>query len=76
MQHDEAGTGRKPALKEGDTVEVLRARREDRPGSPQSDNWVKAKVVANSDDCLTVSYGEGEPEVIPWKSGRIKGHEH
>jgi hypothetical protein len=59
------------SLKEGDSVKVLTHEpTNERSGN---DDWKPAKVISSSEDALTVAYGDGGQEVIPWKSGRICG---
>jgi hypothetical protein len=72
MQQPDTGEKVRIGLKEGDSIEILKG------GDPTSDdgangNWVHATVVANSEQALTVAYADGAQEVIPWKSGRIRG---
>ena len=72
MQHPELGNKYGASLKEGDPIKILRG------GDPTSDddgrgNWADATVISNSDAALTVKFSDDGQEVVPWKSGRIRG---
>lgn len=72
MPQPDIGAEFRTCLKEGDPIHVLQG------GDPTSDKdgsgrWVRATVVSNSQMAVTVKFADDGQEVIPWKSGRIKG---